>query len=189
MTVISQKRIDEHRRLSGDLWQNLERAMCATFENPSFESTAYWRVFTKLLEEAWKELAKIECAETEWRARQNLTKRFSELLEKVLDSAVANHYQLSAKHPNYFAKVIGQLTQLISTFAMKVFITSATLLPRHDSQITALIHIFDKAKKLVDINHQSRAAGSPGNLLEKLNALHAEGVDQCIERVFETNHP
>jgi len=43
--------------------------------------------------------------------------------------------------------------------------------------------ILEKMKKLLDSKkHES-------NLLEKITTLHSEGIDQVVEKIFETNHP
>ncbi|KAL4466976.1 hypothetical protein ABPG74_010573 [Tetrahymena malaccensis] len=206
---ISQSQIEQHKEFSQTFWKMIEDeaiSSCSISDSTSqqkFQSgLLLWKLVRYLLEEFQMQLLKIKNGQVEWEQRYKISKKFINLMESAVECLSQNIKTLQAASKEYLRQLIQQINGCLALYLQLSFASSISVYPKSIDIFYTLKKIFAHMKKVLMIekgaaqqNESSISQDQNENLpqelcfAEQIYANHSEGLDQTIEKVFETNHP
>lgn len=160
-------RRESHRQASRDFWEILTRE-----SKESSSSVDFWKVVLQLIEQSQSLLSRVNSESVERSARLTLSNRLLSFFESSLNSLAVDSPSPATLHA---------INNCLTLFLSLSFGSSLVYNAEGVKVFAHLTSIFLAMKKFLDVSGFSLPA--------EIFATHAEGIDQTIEKVFETNHP
>ncbi|KAL4510149.1 hypothetical protein ABPG72_010342 [Tetrahymena utriculariae] len=207
---ISQSQIEQHKEYSQTFWKMIEDeaiSSCSVSDSNTqqqkFQSgLLLWKLVRYLIEEFQMQLLKIKNGQIEWEQRNKISKKFINLIESALECLAQNIKTLQAASKDYLRQLIQQINGCLALYLQLSFASSISVYPKSIDIFYTLKKIFAHMKKVLMVEkgapqqndgtvNQEQNENLPSELCfaENIYANHSEGLDQTIEKVFETNHP
>ncbi|EAR96982.2 HECT domain and RCC1-like domain protein (macronuclear) [Tetrahymena thermophila SB210] len=207
---ISQSQIEKHKEYSQTFWKMIEDEAISSCQisditlQQNFKSgLLLWKLVRYLLEEFQIQLLKIKNGQIEWEQRYKISKRFINLIESALECLAQNIKNIqTAASKDYLRQLIQEINGCLALYLQLSFASSISVYPKSIDIFYTLKKIFAHMKKILMVekgsvqqNEGTTNSDQNDNLpselcfAEQIYANHSEGLDQTIEKVFETNHP